>query len=134
MNVHIQDVVKNYLGVIGSVLLIISEFLPWLENNILFMLYVIKISTAIEDAFLYLFPIISGVICLGANIWFIYNRRYKIKAIIVDILGLSFLLIFLFELIPSNFPQLFIGIGIYICILALILIVIDLIQKLKFGE
>lgn len=130
LNVHYLS--RNFLGVIGAIIVIISEFLPWFwPGSLLLAEYIRRVSIAIEDAFLYLFPIISGGVCFVAKGLFIYDKKYKMKSIIINIVGLSFLLIFLFELIPSHFPNIFINIGIYICLVGLSLIIIDLIKLLS---
>ncbi|TFF98745.1 MAG: hypothetical protein EU547_00710 [Promethearchaeota archaeon] len=127
MNLNHYKLIKTYLGIIGAVIVIISEFLPWFSStSILLFEYIGKISTAIEDAFLYLFPIISGGICVIAKMIYIYDERYKMKSIIINFVGLSFLLIFLFELVPSHFPYLLTNIGVYFCTTGLILIIIDI--------
>lgn len=132
MNLNAQNLNRNYLGVIGAIIVIVSEFLPWFwPGSLLITEYITRVSTVIEDAFLYLFPIISGGVSFIGKALFIYDKKYKMKSIIINIVGLSFLLIFLFELIPSHFPYLFINIGIYFCIVGLSLIIIDLIRLLS---
>ena len=128
-----QDFFRKYLGIIGALLLIVSEFLPWFwSGSILIFEYVNRVlSVTIQDAFLYLFPIISGGICVSAKAISIYDIKYQMKSIAINIVGLSFLLVFLIEFIPSYFPSLFISIGIYICIAGLSLIIIDLIRVLS---
>ena len=105
---ELRDLLLNLkiLGIIGSILIIISEFLPWFSSYSLFEIYFITISGAFEDAFLYLFPIVSGLICLAAGILLITNMQFKIKSIILNIVGICFLLFFLFEFIPIHFQYL----------------------------
>jgi len=129
----VQDFFRKYLGLIGALLLIVSEFLPWFySGSILIFEYVNRVlSVTIQDAFLYLFPIISGGICFSAKAISIYDIKYQMKSIAINIVGLSFLLVFLIEFIPSYLPSLFISIGIYVCIAGLCLIIIDLIRELS---
>ena len=63
------------LGISGPILLILSEFFFWFSDYNLFELYVIFTDLQIENSFLFLFPLISGVICLIANGLVIYNKR-----------------------------------------------------------
>ena len=67
------------LGLSCPILLILSEFFSWFSDYNLIELYVIITDSQIEDSFLFLFPIISGVICLIANGLVIYNSEFKIK-------------------------------------------------------
>ncbi len=98
--------VKKYLdfrllGVVGSVLMISSMFLPWITGLTLFDTYVITTVIQVEAAFLYLFPLISGSICLLGAVLLIYDEEFRINSVIINFIGLSFLLLFLFEFIPS---------------------------------
>lgn len=121
----------NILGLIGSVLIIVSEFLVWFSSISLFEYYFITIDIAIENAFLYLFPLMSGLICLSGNILMIFNSSHRVKFAILNIIGLSFLLIFLLQMIPlHHFLYLINHVGIYVFITGLILILMNLINKL----
>jgi len=121
----------NILGLIGSILIIVSEFLVWFSSISLFEYYFITIDIAIENAFLYLFPLMSGLICLSGNILMIFNSSHRVKFGILNIIGLSFLLIFLLQMIPLHqFIYLINQLGIYVFIAGLILILINLINIL----
>ncbi|MDX1798367.1 MAG: hypothetical protein R3255_06935, partial [Candidatus Lokiarchaeia archaeon] len=54
------------IGFIGSIILILSEFFSWFSDYNLIQLYILISATPIEDSFLYLFPLLSGFICLIA--------------------------------------------------------------------
>ncbi len=90
------------LGVIGSVILIISEFFSWFTDYSLIERYVIYSSVAIEDSFLYLFPLMSGIICLIASSLIIYKIELKIKCVIIFFVGLGFMLIFFIDYITQE--------------------------------
>lgn len=121
----------NILGIIGSILMIISEFIVWFPSVSLFEWYFVTINVAIENAFLYLFPLMSGIICLSGNILIIFEEDFRTKFAILNIVGLSFTLIFLLQIIQiHSIIYLIKYIGIYIFIAGLILIIINLIDKL----
>ena len=132
---NVRDVI-NYkiFGLIGSLLIIISEFLPWFSSSSLFEIYYITISGEFEDAFLYLFPIFGGIICLLANILIILKIQFKIKSVILNIVGLGFLLLFFFEFIPIHSQYLLDNVGIYFCIIGFLLVVYDLILILMIDN
>ena len=88
--------IKRYLdvrllGLTGSVLLILSQFLPWFSNQSLLYIYIISTSVAIEDSFLYLFPLICGIICLVGALVIIYNKEYKINTVIINLNLINFI-------------------------------------------
>lgn len=92
----------SIIGLIGSIILILSEFFYWFSDYNLIELYVIYSTIAIEDSFLYLFPLLSGVICLIASILVIYKIELKVKSVIIFFLGLGFLLVFFFDYITQE--------------------------------
>ena len=119
------------IGLAGSISLIISNFLPWFSGFTLLDLYLIMTYVAIEDSFLYLFPLMSGIICLIGCIMILYTEDFRINSVIINFIGLSFLLLFFFEIIQD--VQLFIstiGIGFYFCVAGFLLVIIDIINIL----
>jgi len=123
------------LGLSGPILLIFSEFFSWFSDYNLIELYVIITDSQIEDSFLFLFPIISGVICLIANGLVIYNSEFKIKSIILSFIGIGFQLLFFIDHIAQEIE--FIsdaGIGLYLGIFGFLLILINLIYVLTTIE
>ena len=132
--------IKKYLdfrllGLTGSILLIISQFLSWFSNQSLLYIYIITTSVAIEDSFLYLFPLISGMICLGGTILILYKIDYKINSVIINFVGLGFFLIFVFEIITEEFIFLPTAqIGFYFSIIGSLLIFFDILNILIIKE
>ena len=132
--------IKRYLdfrllGLTGSTLLILSQFLPWFSNQSLLLIYIISSNVAIEDAFLYLFPIVSGIICLIGSVLVIYDSGYKINSVIITFIGLGFLLFFLFDLIPKELlyiPNA--GVGFYFCITGFLLSILNIVIILLSKE
>ena len=128
--------IKRYLdfrllGLTGSVLLILSQFLPWFSNQSLLEIYIISTSVAIEDSFLYLFPLICGIICLVGALVIIYNKEYKINSVIINFIGLGFFLIFIIEIIPKDLLYIpYAEIGFYFSIIGSILIFFDILNIL----
>lgn len=123
------------LGLTGSILLILSQFLSWFSNQSLLHIYIITTSVAIEDSFLYLFPLICGIICLVGTIVIIYNLEYRINSVIINFIGLGFFMIFLIEIIPKNIDYLSNAeIGFYFSIIGSILIFFDIINILISKE
>ena len=126
--------IKRYLdfrllGLTGSILLILSQFLPWFSNQSLLYIYMISTSVAIEDSFLYLFPLICGIICLVGTIVIIYNLDYKINSVIVNFIGLGFFLIFIIEIIPKELLYIpYAEIGFYFSIIGSILIFFEILN------
>jgi len=132
--------VKKYLdfrllGLVGSILMIVSIFLPWITGLTLFEMYIIITAIQVENAFLYLFPLISGSICLLGAVLLIYDEDFRINSVIINFIGLSFLLIFLSEYIPSEISYIHtIGIGFYSCIAGALLIILDIINILLIKD
>lgn len=119
------------LGVIGSVLLIISEFFSWFTDYSLIEIYVISASVAIEDSFLYLFPLMSGIICLIASSLVIYKIELKIKCVIIFFVGLGFLIIFFIDYITQEISYISNpGIGFYLGVTGFLLILFNIINIL----
>jgi len=128
--------IKRYLdfrllGLTGSVMLILSQFLPWFSSHSLLYIYIISTSVAIEDSFLYLFPLICGIICLVGVIVIIYNLDYKINSVIINFIGLGFFLIFIIEIIPKELLYIpYAEIGFYFSIIGSILIFFEILNIL----
>ncbi|MFX1492928.1 MAG: hypothetical protein ACFFBZ_01460 [Promethearchaeota archaeon] len=112
------------LGLTGSILLIVSQFLTWFSGYTLLERYILY--TTLPDigiSFLYLFPLISGSICLIATLLIYFKLEYRINSVIISFVGFGFFLVFIFELIPQEID--FIsnaGIGFYMSIAGAILI------------
>ena len=132
--------IKKYLdfrllGLTGSILLIISQFLSWFSNQSLLYIYIVTTSVAIEDSFLYLFPLISGIICLVGTGLIIYKIDYRINSVIINLVGLGFFLIFIFEIVTKEFIYLPTAqIGFYFSIIGSILIFFDILNVLIIKE
>ncbi len=132
--------IKKYLdfrllGLTGALLLIISQFLSWFSNQSLLYIYIITTSVAIEDSFLYLFPLISGIICLVGTGLIVYKIDYRINSVIINFVGLGFFLIFVFEIVTKEFIYLPTAqIGFYFSILGSILVFFDILNILIFKE
>jgi len=132
--------IKKYLdfrllGLTGSILLIISQFLSWFSNQSLLYIYIITTSVAIEDSFLYLFPLISGIICLVGTGLIVYKIDYRINSVIINLVGLGFFLIFIFEIVTKEFIYLPTAqIGFYFSIIGSILIFFDILNVLIIKE
>jgi hypothetical protein len=123
------------LGLIGSLVLILSEFFSWFSDHNLVELFIIYSSIAIEDSFLYLFPLLSGIICLIASILVIYKIELKVKSVIVFVLGLGFLVIFFIDYIIqeiASFPNP--GIGFYLGVAGFLLILFNILNMLLTTE
>lgn len=111
------------LGLTGSILLIISQFFSWFSGYSLMERYIIATSVDISNAFLYLFPLISGSICLIATFLIYFKLEYRINSVIINFVGFGFFLIFIFELIPQEIDYITsAGIGFYMSIAGAILI------------
>ena len=128
--------IKRYLdfrllGLTGSVLLVLSQFLPWFSNQSLLSIYIISTSVAIEDSFIYLFPLICGIICLVGAIVILYNLDYKINSVIINFIGLGFFLIFIIEIIPRELLYIpYAEIGFYFSVIGSILIFFEILNIL----
>jgi hypothetical protein len=133
--------IKRYLdfrllGLTGSILLILSQFLSWLSDQSLLQIFIDTTSVAFKYSnFLYLFPLISGIICLIGTIIIIYNIEYRINSVIINFIGLGFFLIFLIDIIPVEFLYLQnADIGFYFSIIGSILIFFDILNILITKE
>ena len=132
--------IKKYLdfrllGLAGSILLILSQFLSWFSNQSLLDIYIITTSVAIEDSFLYLFPLICGIICLVGTMVIMYNLEYRINSVIINFIGLGFFLVFAINIIPEEFIYLTnAGIGFYFSIIGSILVFFDILNILLTRE
>jgi hypothetical protein len=132
--------IKKYLdfrllGLTGSILLIISQFLSWFSGQSLLTIYILTTSVAIEDSFLYLFPLISGIICLVGTGLIVYKIDYRINSVIINFVGLGFFLIFIFEIVTKEFIYLPTAqIGFYFSIIGSILIFFDILNVLIIKE
>jgi hypothetical protein len=123
------------VGLVGSVLIIISEFLPWFSEFSLLDAYILYTITAVEESFIFLFPLISGIICLIASILVISNLEYKINSVIITFIGLGFLTLFLVDFIPGELFYLSkAGIGFYFCIGGFMVMIINIILILITKE
>jgi hypothetical protein len=119
------------LGIIGSIFMILSQFLSWFSGISLFDRYLLMILSSPETSFLYLFPLISGSITLVGSLLILFKGEYKVNSVIIIFIGLGFFLIFLVELIPQDF--LYIGnaeIGLYLSIVGALLVLLDIISIL----
>ncbi len=132
--------IKKYLdfrllGLTGSILLIISQFLSWFSNQSLLSIYIVTTSYAIEDSFLYLFPLISGIICLGGTGLIVYKIDYRINSVIINFVGLGFFLIFVLQIVTKDFIYLPTAqIGFYFSIIGSILVLFDIFNVLILKE
>lgn len=132
--------IKKYLdfrllGLTGSIFMIISQFLSWFSNQSLLHIYIVTTSVAIEDSFLYLFPLISGIICLVGTGLIVYKIDYRINSVIINFVGLGFFLIFIFEIVTKEFIYLPTAqIGFYFSIIGSILVFFDIINVLILKE
>ncbi|MCK4479117.1 MAG: hypothetical protein KAV01_01195 [Candidatus Lokiarchaeota archaeon] len=119
------------LGVIGSVILILSEFFSWFTDYSLIEIYIISSSVAIEDSFLYLFPLMSGIICLIASSLVIYKIELKIKCVIIFFVGLGFMIIFFIDYITQEISYISnANIGFYLGVIGFLLILFNIINIL----
>ncbi|MCJ7651521.1 MAG: hypothetical protein MUP85_23180 [Candidatus Lokiarchaeota archaeon] len=123
------------IGLVGSCLLIISQFSSWYSGLTLINIYLITTSVAIEDSFLYLFPLISGSICFIGTFLVLYKLEYKLNSVIINFIGLGFFLIFIFEIVPKDFPYLVSAeIGFYFAVIGALLILLDILNVLKLNN
>lgn len=118
-------------GIVGSILMILSQFISWYSGRSLFNIYIIMTSIALEDSFLFLFPLISGSISLVGSILILLKEEYRINSVIIIFIGLGFFLIFLIELIPQDFPYLGAAeLGFYLSLVGAILVLLDILNTL----
>ncbi|MFX1573468.1 MAG: hypothetical protein ACFFB0_12015 [Promethearchaeota archaeon] len=126
---------KNLFGLIGSILLILSEFFSWLSEYNLIEIYIITTSVEITDSFLYLFPLTSGIICLAASILIMYKIEFKIKSVILSTVGLGFLIIFFLDYFTQEFKYIpNAGIGFYLGVIGFLLIIFNILNMLITFE
>ncbi len=123
------------VGLVGSIILIVSEFLTWLSEFSLFDIYIFYTITRVEQSFIFLFPLISGIICLIASLLIISNLEYKINSVIITSIGLGFLTLFLVDFIPGELFYLSkAGIGFYLCIAGFVILILHIILILISKE
>ena len=123
------------LGLIGPILLIISEFFPWFSDYNLIELFIITTLVEIENSFLFLFPLISGLVCLIANMLVLFNIEYRIKTFILSLVGLGFQLIFFIDYIIQELEFLSnAGVGVYLGSFGFFLIIINIVNILTKAE
>ena len=119
------------LGLIGSILLIISEFFSWFSNYNLLEIYIITTTVEIADSFLFLFPLLSGIVCLIASFLVIYRIELNIKSVILSFVGLGFMLIFFIDYISQEIEYISnSGIGFYLGVTGFLLVLINIINVL----
>jgi len=123
------------LGVLGAILLIIAEFLPWISDQSLLDIYIFYTLVALEESFLFLFPLVSGIICLIGSLIIFYDLDYKINSALVNFVGLGFLLLFFIEVIPGEIVYISsLGLGFYFCIAGFMIILINVLNVLLMKE
>ena len=123
------------LGLIGPILLILSEFFSWFSDYNLFELYLIFTTTELENSFLFLFPLISGIICLLAVIIVIYKDEFRVRSAILSFVGLGFQLIFFIDYISQEIEFVYnAGIGLYLGAFGFLLIIVNVINFLTKVE
>ena len=122
------------LGLIGSILLVLSEFIPWFSNLTLLEIFIIRTSLLVDYAFIYLFPLICGIICLIGTIIILYNIEYRINSVIINFIGLGFFLFFAFRIIPEELIFLPNALGFYFSIIGSILVFFDILNILLNRE
>ena len=126
---ELKKYINTYImGAVGSILLILSEFFSWFSDYSLIEIYVITSSVNIEDSFLFLFPLLSGIICLIASILVIYKIELKVKSVIIFFVGLGFLIIFFVDYITQDIEYISsAGIGFYLGVIGFLLILFNII-------
>ncbi|MFX1366092.1 MAG: hypothetical protein ACFFCE_06805 [Promethearchaeota archaeon] len=129
---NLKKYINSYiLGIIGSIILIISEFFSWFSNYTLIEIYIITTSVNIEDSFLFLFPLMSGIICLFASLLVIYKIELKIKSVIVYFVGLGFLIIFFIDYISQEIEYFYsAGIGFFLGVMGFLIIFFNVLNIL----
>jgi len=133
---ELKKYINTYImGAVGSILLILSEFFSWFSDYSLIEIYVITSSVNIEDSFLFLFPLLSGIICLIASILVIYKIELKVKSVIIFFVGLGFLIIFFVDYITQDIEYISsAGIGFYLGVIGFLLILFNIINILITVE
>jgi hypothetical protein len=133
---ELKKYINIYLiGFVGSIVLILSEFFSWFSDYNLIQEYILYSITPLEDSFLYLFPLLSGIICLIASILVLYKIELKVKSVIVFVVGLGFFLLFFIDIIIqeiTSFPNP--GVGFYLGITGFFLILINILNMLLTKE
>jgi len=133
---ELKKYINTYIiGFIGSLVLLLSEFFSWFSDYSLIEEYVFYSITPIEDSFLYLFPLLSGIICLIASILVIYKIKLKVKSVILSLVGLGFFLVFFIDYIIHEivtFPNP--GIGFYLGVAGFLLILFNILNMLLTIE
>ncbi len=133
---ELKKYINTYIiGFVGSLVLLLSEFFSWFSEYNLIEEYIIRSTIAIEDSFLYLFPLLSGMICLIASILVLYKVELKVKSVIIYLLGLGFFVLFFIDYIIqeiTSFPNP--GIGFYLGIVGFLLILINILNMLLTIE
>lgn len=125
----------NLLGFIGGSMILISEFIPWFSGRLLFQIFFITIRVAIENSFLYLFPLISGSITLFGSSLLLHDKNLKLNAALIKIVSIGFLMVFFFDLISNQITYLpALGIGFYLCIGGFIFSIFDVINLLIVNK
>ncbi len=123
----------SYIGVIGGIFVILSEFLPWFSDNNLILIFIL--SAFDPDAFVYFFPLMSGIICLSGSFLYIFRQDLKINSIIIQLIGLGFNTIFILDFIVNQIVFILtIQLGFYFFIVGFSLIFIEIITKLTWKE
>ncbi|MFX1379209.1 MAG: hypothetical protein ACFFA4_08940 [Promethearchaeota archaeon] len=125
----------HMIGLIGSIVLILSEFFSWFSDYNLIEEYIFYSITPIEDSFLYLFPLLSGIVCLIASILVIYKIELKIKSIIIFFVGSGFFILFFIDYIIQEIPSFpNPGIGFYLGVVGFLLIIFNILNMLLTKE
>ena len=129
---ELKKYINTYIvGFIGSLVLLLSEFFSWFSDYNLIEEYIFYSITPIEDSFLYLFPLLSGIICLIASILVIYKIELKVKSVILSLVGLGFFVVFFIDYIIHEiitFPNP--GIGFYLGVAGFLLIIFNILNML----
>ncbi len=119
------------IGLIGSILLIISEFFSWFSDHNLLEIYYITTSVELADSFLFLFPLLSGIVCLIASFLIIYRIELRVKSVILTFVGLGFMLIFFVDYISQEIEYFTnSGIGFYLGVAGFLLVLFNIINVL----
>jgi hypothetical protein len=119
------------LGLIGSILLIISEFFSWFSDYNLIEIYIITATVELSDSFLFLFPLLSGIVCLIASFLVLYRIELNIKSVILSFVGLGFMLVFFIDYISQELEYISnSGIGFYLGITGFLLVLFNIINIL----
>lgn len=133
---ELKKYINTYIiGFIGSLVLLLSEFFSWFSDYNLIEEYIFYSITPIEDSFLYLFPLLSGIICLIASILVIYKIELKVKSVILSLVGLGFFVVFFIDYIIHEivtFPNP--GIGFYLGVAGFLLILFNILNMLLTIE